>query len=92
MCPDLKIKVGSMMKLYNIDGCGYCGMVREVLEKLDLEYEKIDVPWPHHMRKEVKEVSGQSHVPVMVDGEVILSDEYEIIDYLKTTYSSKTQN
>jgi len=44
------------------------------------------------LRKEVKEVSGQSHVPVMVDGEVILSDEYEIIDYLKTTYSSKTQN
>ena len=81
-----------MMKLYNIDGCGYCGMVREVLKKLDLEYEKIDVPWPHHLRKEVHEVSGQNHVPVLVDGEVVLSDEYDIIDYLKTTYSSKPQN
>ena len=79
------------MKLDNVDGCGYCGMVREVLEKLDLEYEKIDVPWPHHLRQDVHEVSGQSHVPVLVDGEVVLSDEYEIIDYLKTTYSSKPQ-
>ena len=88
----MKSKVGMVMKLYNIDGCGYCGMVREVLNKLNIEYEKIDVPWPHHLRKEVQEVSGQTHVPVMVDGEVVLSDEYDIIDYLKTTYSSKLQN
>jgi glutathione S-transferase len=25
-------------------------------------------------------------VPVLVDGDVVLSDEYEIIDYLKKTY------
>jgi len=28
-------------------------------------------------------------VPVLVHGEVILSDEYEIIDYLKKTYPVK---
>lgn len=76
-----------MMKLYNIDGCGYCAMVREVLENLQLDYAKIDVPWPHHLRKEVQEVSGQTHVPVLVDGDVVLDDEYDIIDYLKKTYS-----
>ena len=64
-------------------------MVREVLAKLGLEYQKIDVPWAHHLRKEVFEISGQHTVPVLVDGEVVLSDEYEIIDYLKTTYSQK---
>jgi len=80
------------MKLYNLDGCGYCGMVRQVLKTLDIEYEKIDVPWAHHMRTEVKEVSGQTFVPVMIDGDVTLSDENDIIDYLKTTYSSKPQN
>ena len=84
------MEIITMMKLYNIDGCGYCGMVREVLNKLDIAYEKIDVPWPHFLRKEVQKVSGQTSVPVMVDGEVVLSDEYEIIDYLKTTYSSKS--
>jgi glutathione S-transferase len=53
---------------------------------MSLEYEKIEVPWPHQERKEVYKVSGQSTVPVLVDGETILDDEYEIIDYLKKTY------
>ena len=74
------------MKLYNIDGCGYCAMVRNVLDKMDIDYEKIDVSWSHPERKEVYEVSGQTTVPVLVDGDTILSDEYEIIDYLKKTY------
>ena len=74
------------IKLYNIDGCGYCAMVRTVLKQLELDYETIDVPWSHHERTEVLQVSGQTMVPVLVHGEVILSDEYEIIDYLKKTY------
>jgi glutaredoxin 3 len=74
------------MKLYNLDGCGYCAMVREVLAEMNLEYEKVEVPWPHQQRKEVYEVSGQTTVPVLVDGKIILDDEYEIIDYLKKTY------
>ena len=31
------------MKLYNIDGCGYCAMVRNVLAQTGIDYEKIDV-------------------------------------------------
>ena len=61
-------------------------MVREVLGQMSLEYEKIDVPWSHQQRKEVYEASGQTSVPVMVDGDITLDDEYEIIDYLKKTY------
>ena len=30
------------LKLYNIDQCGYCALVRDVLEELGLEYKKID--------------------------------------------------
>ena len=74
------------LRLYNIDGCGYCSMVRSVLNQLELGYETVDVPWPHHERTEVYEISGQYMVPVLVDSDVILSDEYEIIDYLKKTY------
>jgi glutathione S-transferase len=53
---------------------------------MGLEYEKIDVSWSHPDRKEVYEVSGQTTVPVLVDGDTILADEHEIIDYLKKTY------
>lgn len=62
-------------------------MVRDVLTQMSLQYEKIDVPWSHQQRKEVYDVSGQTTVPVLVDGGVILDDEYEIIDYLKKTYT-----
>jgi glutathione S-transferase len=75
------------MKLYNIDGCGYCAMVRSVLDQLDIGYERIDVPWAHHERRNVFEVSGQYMVPVLVDDDVVMSDEYKIINYLKKTYS-----
>ena len=75
-----------MLRLYNIDNCGYCAMVRRVLDQLNLEYEKVDVPWPHSERKEVFEVSGQYMVPVLVDGDQVLDDEYQIIDHLKRTY------
>ena len=78
------------MKLYNIDGCGYCAMVRSVLDQLDIDYERIDVPWAHHERRDVFEVSGQYMVPVLVDDEVVMSDEYQIIDYLKKTYSVRS--
>ena len=61
-------------------------MVRQVLDQLNLEYEKVDVPWPHSERKEVFEVSGQYMVPVLVDGDQVLDDEYQIIDHLKQTY------
>ena len=65
-------------------------MVRNVLKQLELNYGTIDVPWPHHERTEVLKVSGQSMVPVLVHGDVTLSDEYEIIDYLKKTYPVKS--
>ena len=77
----------NQLKLYNIDQCGYCAIVRDTLAKLGLEYEKIDVPWAPWGREEVIEVSGQHTVPVLVDGETVLADEYEIIDYLKKNYS-----
>ena len=50
------------MKLYNIDGCGYCAMVRSELAQIGLEYEKIDVSWSHPERKEVYEISGQTTI------------------------------
>ncbi|CAI2719252.1 glutaredoxin family protein [Nitrospina watsonii] len=79
-----------MIKFYSVYGCGYCTMVQSALEQLDLDYETIMVPAPHQQRQEVKELTGQTFVPVLVDGDVILHDEYEIIRYLKSTYSSNS--
>ncbi len=74
------------MKLYNLDSCGYCKIVREKLDALGLTYEKIDVPIWHGGRKEVFEVSGQYTVPVLVDGDLVFDDEEKILPYLEETY------
>ena len=76
-----------MLKLYNLQSCGYCGMVRDKLDELGLEYERIEVPPYPRDRKEVFDVSGQFYVPVLVDGEVVLDDEEKILDYLENTYA-----
>ncbi|MDC4206348.1 MAG: glutathione S-transferase N-terminal domain-containing protein [Candidatus Manganitrophus sp.] len=77
------------MKLYDLDSCPYCRMVRDKLEELGLEYEKIAVPSYRPNRKEVFEVSGQYLVPVLVDGDVVLDDEDEIIAYLEKKYGQQ---
>ncbi len=78
-----------MIELYNLDGCGYCALVRNALTQLKLEYKKIEVPWSHGQRKEVFAVSGQYTVPVLVDGDTVLDDEHEIVEYLNRTYADK---
>lgn len=75
-----------MLKLYNLESCPYCIMVRNRLEALGLEYEKIDVPPWLGQRKEVFEVSGQYTVPVLVDGDAVFDDEDKIIAHLNETY------
>lgn len=77
------------MKLYDLDSCPFCRMVRDKLEELGLEYEKIAVPAFRPNRKEVFEASGQYLVPVLVDGDVVLDDEDEIIAYLEKKYGQQ---
>jgi glutathione S-transferase len=38
----------------------------------------------------VKEVSGQTSIPVLVDGDVVLDDDDDIIPYLEEKYGKAT--
>jgi glutathione S-transferase len=77
-----------MLKLYSLEFCPYCEVVIKKLNELGLAYEKIEVPAARPQRKEVFQVSGQNTVPVLQDGDVVLSDEEEIVGYLDRTYNS----
>jgi glutathione S-transferase len=74
------------MKLYNLTGCPYCRLVVNRLSELGLAYETVEVPAAHADRHAVRAVSGQSYVPVLVDGDVVLDDENDILAYLDKTY------
>lgn len=77
------------MRLYQYEGCGYCSMVRQKMSELLLTYISVSVPVERSRRTEVMEVSGQPYVPVLVDGDVVLSDENDIIAYLDKKYGRK---
>ena len=85
------IKEFFKLKLYNLELCPYCEMVRKKLDDLKLTYEKIEVPTYRHQRTEVFDVSGQYTVPVLKDGDVVLSDENEIVAYLDQAYNTSNK-
>lgn len=73
--------------LYQAEWCSYCANVREKLTDLLLDYKCVNVPRSHAERGVVKDVSGQTGIPVMVDGEVTIADDDDaIVAYLEKTY------
>ncbi|MDQ2679674.1 MAG: glutathione S-transferase N-terminal domain-containing protein [Candidatus Eremiobacteraeota bacterium] len=72
--------------LYQAEWCPYCARVRDVMTDLLLDYKVINVPRDHGQREIVKKVSGQTGIPVMVDGDTVLDDDDTIIPYLKKKY------
>lgn len=78
------------LKLYELNGCPYCAKVKRKLDELGLEYESVMVPSSHSKRDEVKEVSGQTGVPVLVDeehGVEGMPESDDIVKYLEETYA-----
>ena len=73
--------------LYQAEWCPYCARVRSKLTDLLLDYKNVNVPPNHAERTVVKEVSGQTGIPVLVDGDVTIADDDDaIIAYLEKTY------
>jgi glutaredoxin len=75
------------LTLYALDGCPYCEKVEDALDEHGIEYETRWVEALHSERDEVKRVSGQRAVPVLVDEErgVTMGESDNILDYVETT-------
>lgn len=60
-----------------------CGKVARALRREGIEYREVRVPQRRGRREEVRELSGQSRVPVLVlDGETIC-DSRRIVEHLE---------
>ena len=79
------------MKLYHVDWCPECLTVRAKLDDLGLSYESVIVPDSRPKRSEVFEASGQYYVPVLSDGDKVLSETADILSYLESNYSQKSR-
>jgi len=75
--------------LYQLDGCPYCEYAADALDALDLDYETVWVEAMHSDRDEVRRVSGQRGVPVLVDETfgVTMAESENIVSYVETTYA-----
>ena len=74
------------LTFYHVDWCPECQIVRDKLDELGLQYESVIVPDLRPHRTQVYEVSGQYYVPVLKDGDTVLSETRDILSHLETTY------
>ncbi|QAU14278.1 glutaredoxin [Halorubrum sp. BOL3-1] len=75
------------VRLYALDGCPFCGTAAEALDDASVEYETEWVGALHSERNEVKRVSGQRGVPVLVDDDrgVTMAESTNIVEYVERT-------
>lgn len=75
--------------LYHVKWCPECALVRAKLAQLKVAYDEVIVPDARPLRTEVYEVSGQYYVPVLKDGETVLTETRQILAYLEERYGGE---
>ncbi|MFB6075018.1 MAG: glutaredoxin family protein [Haloarculaceae archaeon] len=75
--------------LYQLDGCPYCEKVADRLDELDVDYDTEWVEALHSQRNEVKRVSGQRAVPVLIDEDrgVTMAESDRILEFVERSYA-----
>jgi len=63
-----------------------CGMAERRLRRHGVEHRTERVPYRRNDRPEIVELTGQSRVPVLVDGDEVIHDSKRIAQYLDWKY------
>jgi glutathione S-transferase len=66
-----------------------CGAVERRLQKLEVEHRTERVAQNRKRRPEIEELTGQKRVPVLVDGDEVISDSKRILEYLEHVHGSQ---
>jgi len=83
--------MGMSLTLYRLEGCPFCEFVVDKLDELELDFESVWVEGLHSRRNEVKRVSGQRGVPVLIDESygVTMAESAQIIEFLEKNYGEE---
>ena len=60
-----------------------CGRAARELRRHDVEFDEVRVPWRRRDRDEVRALSGQVHVPLVVLGGEAICDSRRIVEHLR---------
>jgi len=66
-----------------------CGRVARALKAADIDYETRRVESSKKKRPEIVELTGQTRVPVLVDGDEVIHDSRRVTEYLKQRPSTR---
>jgi glutaredoxin/uncharacterized protein (DUF302 family) len=77
------------MKLYQAEWCPFSHRVRAKLTELGIDYELVNVPASSKQRRDLEKVAGTTAIPVLVDGQNVISDSDEALSYLEKKYAAK---
>ena len=75
------------IRLYALEGCPWCQKVHDALGDADVEYETEWVEALHSGRNEVRQISDQRAVPVLIDDNngVTMTESANILEYVERT-------
>jgi len=69
------------VKIYSTPTCPYCKMAKEFFKKKGIDFENIDISSNPKSAEEMKKISGQSSVPVIIiNGKVLVGFDEEKIE------------
>ena len=80
------------MKLYQAEWCPFSHRVRAKLTELGIDYELVNVPASSKKRRDLEKVAGTTAIPVLVDGQNVISDSDEALSYLEKKYGAKSDD
>ena len=66
--------------------------VRAKLTELGIDYEAVNVSASAEKRQELKAITGNGSIPVLVHGEEVFSDSDEMISYLEEKYEADPED
>ena len=68
--------------LYEFEACPYCRFVREAVTALDLVVDVKPCGRGSRHRAEARKLGGKEQFPLLVDGDTVLYESADIVDYL----------
>lgn len=68
--------------LYQLWYCPWCAAARQVLANMEVDYVVVEVSPERDERHEVRELTGQTKVPAIVDGTTVVWDSHTIVSYM----------
>lgn len=79
------------IKLYGVALSGHCHRVKLFLHLLDIQYEQIEAGADVRATADFRKLNPLGQIPVLVDGDVVLSDSNAILIYLAKRYAADSK-